>query len=121
MIFNPLPLDIPSHRNNLASPYLTLLVLGSSQVVQKILELHAKQMIEDAELQVAQVYDLAMLTCRAFCQKRMARSMIDAIRFFPGRISTRSESDPLENLNVKKQEPDKAFLLFLLSRQNRLF
>ena len=51
----------------------TLLINASSPVVQNILDLHAKQKTEDVELLVAQVYDLAMLTCRAFDQDRMAR------------------------------------------------
>ena len=51
----------------------SLLINASSPVVQKILDLHAKQKTEDVELLVAQVYDLAMLTCRAFDQDRMAR------------------------------------------------
>jgi len=51
----------------------SLLVNGSSPVVQNILDLHKKQKSEDVELLIAQVYDLAMLTCRAFDQERMAR------------------------------------------------
>ena len=51
----------------------TLLINASSPVVQNILDLHAKEKTEDVELLVAQVYDLAMLTCRAFDQDRMAR------------------------------------------------
>ncbi|RLB64777.1 MAG: molecular chaperone HtpG [Deltaproteobacteria bacterium] len=51
----------------------SLLINASSPVVQNILDLHAKQKTEDVELLVAQVYDLAMLTCRAFDQDRMAR------------------------------------------------
>jgi molecular chaperone HtpG len=51
----------------------SLLVNASSPVVQNILDLHAKQKTEDVELLVAQVFDLAMLTCRAFNQERMTR------------------------------------------------
>lgn len=51
----------------------SLLVNASSPVVQNILDLHAKQKNEDVELLIAQVYDLAMLTCRAFDQERMVR------------------------------------------------
>jgi hypothetical protein len=51
----------------------SLLVNASSPVVQNILDLHAKQKTEDVELLVAQVFDLAMLTCRAFDQDRMTR------------------------------------------------
>jgi molecular chaperone HtpG len=51
----------------------SLLINASSPVVQNILDLHAKQQNEDVELLIAQVYDLAMLTCRAFDQERMVR------------------------------------------------
>lgn len=51
----------------------SLLINGSSPIVQNILDLHAKQRAEDVDLLVAQVYDLAMLTCRSFDQERMAR------------------------------------------------
>jgi molecular chaperone HtpG len=51
----------------------SLLINASSPVVQNVLDLHEKQKSEDVELLVAQVYDLAMLTCRAFDQERMAR------------------------------------------------
>ena len=51
----------------------SLLINASSPVVQKILALQEKQETGDVELLVAQVYDLAMLTCRAFDQDRMAR------------------------------------------------
>ncbi|MCF6239068.1 MAG: molecular chaperone HtpG [Candidatus Marinimicrobia bacterium] len=51
----------------------SLLINASSPVVQNILDLQAKQKTEDVELLVAQVYDLAMLTCRAFDQERMVR------------------------------------------------
>jgi len=51
----------------------SLLINASSPVVQNILDLHAKQKTEDVELLVAQVYDLAMLTCRAFDKERMVR------------------------------------------------
>lgn len=51
----------------------SLLVNASSAVVQKILDLHKGKQAGDVELLVAQVYDLAMLTCRAFDQERMAR------------------------------------------------
>jgi hypothetical protein len=42
-------------------------------VVQNILDLQANQKFADADLLIAQVYDLAMLTCRAFDQERMTR------------------------------------------------
>jgi molecular chaperone HtpG len=58
----PMPGNVPS-----------LLINGASPVVQNILDLDAKQKFEDVGLLVAQVYDLAMLTCRAFDQERMAR------------------------------------------------
>ena len=51
----------------------SLLVNASNPVVQNILDLHAKQKTEDVDLLVAQVFDLAMLTCRAFDQDRMTR------------------------------------------------
>lgn len=51
----------------------SLLINASSPVIQNILDLHAKQKNEDVELLIAQVYDLAMLTCRAFDQERMVR------------------------------------------------
>ncbi len=51
----------------------SLLVNASSPIVQNILDLHARKKNEDVELLVAQVYDLAMLTCRAFDQDRMTR------------------------------------------------
>ena len=51
----------------------SLLVNASSPVVQNILDLHAKQKTDDVALLVAQVFDLAMLTCRAFDQDRMTR------------------------------------------------
>ena len=51
----------------------SLLINGSNPFVQDILDLHAKQKTEDVDLLVAQVYDLAMLTCRAFDQEQMAR------------------------------------------------
>jgi molecular chaperone HtpG len=51
----------------------TLLINANSSVVQNILDLHAKQKNDDVELLVAQVYDLAMLTCRAFNQEQMSR------------------------------------------------
>jgi molecular chaperone HtpG len=51
----------------------SLLINASSPVVQNVLDLHAKQKNEDVELLIAQVYDLAMLTCRAFDQERMVR------------------------------------------------
>jgi HSP90 family molecular chaperone len=41
--------------------------------VQNILDLHAKQKNDVVELLVAQVFDLAMLTCRAFNQEQMSR------------------------------------------------
>lgn len=51
----------------------SLLVNANSAVIQNILELQAEQKNEDVELLVAQVFDLAMLTCRAFDQERMSR------------------------------------------------
>ena len=51
----------------------SLLINASCPVMQNILDLHAKQQVEDVELLIAQVYDLAMLTCRAFDQERMSR------------------------------------------------
>ena len=51
----------------------SLLINASSPVVQNILDLHAKQKTDDVALLVAQVFDLAMLTCRAFDQDRMTR------------------------------------------------
>ncbi len=51
----------------------SLLINGSSPIVQNVLDLHARQQTEDVDLLVAQIYDLAMLTCRAFDQERMAR------------------------------------------------
>jgi hypothetical protein len=51
----------------------SLLINTSSPVIQNVLDLHAKQKTEDVDLLVAQVYDLAMLTCRAFDQERMSR------------------------------------------------
>jgi molecular chaperone HtpG len=50
----------------------TLLVNANSAVVGNILKLSDQQKAEDVALLVAQVYDLAMLTCRAFDQERMA-------------------------------------------------
>lgn len=49
----------------------TLLVNASCPVVGKILDLQARGRQEDAELLVSQVYDLAMLSCRAFDRERM--------------------------------------------------
>jgi len=51
----------------------SLMVNASSPVVQNILALSAQAKDEDVALLVAQVYDLAMLTCRAFDQERMTR------------------------------------------------
>ncbi|MCK4507219.1 MAG: molecular chaperone HtpG [Desulfuromonadales bacterium] len=51
----------------------SLLINANSSVVQNILDLHAKQKTEDVELLIAQVFDLAMLTCRAFDQEQMSR------------------------------------------------
>ena len=51
----------------------SLMINAASPVVQNILDLQAKQKFADADLLIAQVYDLAMLTCRAFDQERMAR------------------------------------------------
>jgi molecular chaperone HtpG len=65
----------------------SLLVNASSPVVQKILDLHAKQKTGDVELLVAQVFDLAMLTCRAFDQDRMAR-FLDRSNQLLARVST---------------------------------
>jgi molecular chaperone HtpG len=43
----------------------SLLVNAASPVVQNILDLHAKNRLADVDLLISQVYDLAMLTCRA--------------------------------------------------------
>lgn len=51
----------------------SLLVNSTSPVVQNILDLHAKNQLADVDLLIAQVYDLAMLTCRAFDKQRMER------------------------------------------------
>jgi molecular chaperone HtpG len=51
----------------------SLLINAASPVVQNILDLQAKQKTADVDLLIAQVYDLAMLTCRSFDQERMAR------------------------------------------------
>jgi molecular chaperone HtpG len=51
----------------------SLLVNTASPVVQNIVQLHDEQKEESASLLVAQVYDLAMLTCRAFDQEQMSR------------------------------------------------
>ncbi len=51
----------------------SLMVNSNSAVIQNILDLQADQKNEDVELLVAQVFDLAMLTCRTFDQERMAR------------------------------------------------
>jgi molecular chaperone HtpG len=51
----------------------SLMINAASPVVQNILDLQARQRFADVELMIAQVYDLAMLTCRAFDQERMAR------------------------------------------------
>lgn len=51
----------------------SLLINAASPVIQNILDLQARQQTADVELLVAQVFDLAMLTCRAFDQQRMAR------------------------------------------------
>jgi molecular chaperone HtpG len=53
----------------------TLLVNAASPVVKNIVQLHDEQKEENASLLVAQVYDLAMLTCRAFGQEQMSRSL----------------------------------------------
>jgi molecular chaperone HtpG len=51
----------------------SLLVNTASPVIQNILDLHAKNQLADVDLLIAQVYDLAMLTCRAFDKQRMER------------------------------------------------
>ena len=51
----------------------TLLINSSSLVVKNILRLHENSRREDADLLIAQIYDLAMLTCHAFDQERMSR------------------------------------------------
>ncbi len=51
----------------------SLLVNSSSAVVKNILKMDKDDKKENVELLVSQVYDLAMLTCRAFDQERMAR------------------------------------------------
>ncbi|MEJ2519955.1 MAG: molecular chaperone HtpG [Desulfuromonadales bacterium] len=51
----------------------SLLVNASSPVIRNILDLSATQKSADLGLIIDQVYDLAMLTCRAFDQERMAR------------------------------------------------
>ena len=53
----------------------TLLVNAASPLVKNIVQLHDEQKEENASLLVAQVYDLAMLTCRAFGQEQMSRSL----------------------------------------------
>jgi len=50
----------------------TLLVNSNNPVVRNILDLQEKGSSEDAAMLVAQVYDLSMLTCKAFDQDRMA-------------------------------------------------
>ena len=65
----------------------SLLVNASSPVVQNILDLHAKQKTEDVELLVAQVFDLAMLTCRSFDQDRMTR-FLDRSNQLLARVNT---------------------------------
>ena len=51
----------------------SLLVNAASPVVKNIVQLHDEQKEENASMLVAQVYDLAMLTCRAFDQEQMSR------------------------------------------------
>ena len=51
----------------------SLLINANSPVVQNILNLNEQKKTEDVGLLVAQVFDLAMLTCRAFDQDRMTR------------------------------------------------
>ena len=51
----------------------SLLVNAASPVVKNIVQLHEEQKEENASMLVAQVYDLAMLTCRAFDQEQMSR------------------------------------------------
>jgi molecular chaperone HtpG len=65
----------------------SLLINASSPVVQNILDLYAKQKTEDVELLVAQVFDLAMLTCRAFDQDRMTR-FLDRSNQLLARVNT---------------------------------
>ncbi len=72
----PLPGNAPS-----------LMVNSSSPVVQNILDLDSKEKTEDVDLLVAQVYDLAMLTCRAFDQDRMAR-FLDRSNKILSRVNT---------------------------------
>lgn len=68
----------------------SLLINASCPVVQNILELHAKQAAKDVELLIAQVYDLAMLTCRAFDQERMSR-FLDRSNQLLARVNTAGE------------------------------
>ena len=72
----------------------SLLINASSPVVQNILDLHAKQQNEDVELLIAQVYDLAMLTCRAFDQERMVR-FLDRSNQLLARVNAES-AEPAE-------------------------
>ena len=65
----------------------SLLINASCPVVQNILDLHAKQAVKDVELLIDQVYDLAMLTCRAFDQERMAR-FLDRSNQLLARVNT---------------------------------
>ncbi len=67
----------------------SLLINASCPVIENILELHAKQKTEDVELLIAQVYDLAMLTCRAFDQERMSR-FLDRSNQLLARVNTES-------------------------------
>ena len=61
---------------------------------QNILDLHKKQKSEDVELLIAQVYDLAMLTCRAFDQVRMAR-FLDRSNQILSRVNINSTEESL--------------------------
>ena len=70
----------------------SLLINASCPVVQNILDLHAKQKTEDVELLIAQVYDLAMLTCRAFDQERMSR-FLDRSNQLLARVTTEQQGD----------------------------
>jgi molecular chaperone HtpG len=65
----------------------SLLINASCPVVQNILDLQAKQQVEDVELLIAQVYDLAMLTCKAFDQDRMSR-FLDRSNQLLARVNT---------------------------------
>jgi molecular chaperone HtpG len=70
----------------------SLLVNASSPVVQNILELNAKQKVSDVELLISQVFDLAMLTCRAFDQERMTR-FLDRSNHLLARVNVKSGAE----------------------------